>query len=102
MRKYNLIVQSKAQRDVERIDDYIRFTLFNSEAADSFIGCLEKRYNQIENNPHIFSSELINGRLYKKAMVKRYVLIFRIDEQTHTVHIIAVGHSLQKRKNILK
>lgn len=35
-------------------------------------------------------------------MVGKYIIVFRIDEQTHTIHIIAVGHSRQKRKNIIK
>lgn len=99
---YNLEVQSKAHKDAERIDDYIRFTLFNEPAANDFIDTLEKKYKQIANNPHIFSVEYINGIFYRKALVKKYVVIFRIDEQNHIVYIIAIGHSLQKRKNIVK
>ncbi len=99
---YKLIVQSKAQADADRIIDYIRYILFNNQAALEFVNCLEKRYRQIADNPHAFTNEWIDNRLYKKATVKRYLIIYRINEQTHTVYIIAIGHGLQKRRNIVK
>lgn len=102
MLPYNLNIQSKAQKDVERIYDYIRYTLLNTKAAEDFIDCLEYRYGKIADNPHGFSTEWIHGRLYRKSTVKRYVVIFRIEEITHTVYIIAIGHGSRKRKNILK
>lgn len=99
---YRIYVQYKAQADAERIYDYIRYTLLNPQAAEMFLNCLEKRYEQISNNPHGFSIELVNGRQYRKALIKRYVVIFRVDEYAHTVHIIAIGHSLQRRTNVIK
>lgn len=99
---YKLLIQSKAHKDAERIDDYIRYTLLNPQAANAFIDCLERRYIKIAENPYAFSREYIDNYLYRKAMVKKYMIIYRIDENTHTVHIIAIGHSLQKRKNIIK
>ncbi len=52
MLPYNLKIQSKAQKDVERIYDYIRYTLLNPKAAEDFIDSLEYRYGKITNNPH--------------------------------------------------
>lgn len=102
MQQYRVEVQLKAQLDAERIDDYIRYILLNPKAADDFIDNLETYYNKIANNPHEFSIEWIAGKAYRRALVKDYIALFRIDEQMHTVHIIAIGHSLQKRKNIVK
>ena len=102
MQRYNIDVQLKAQLDAERIDDYIRYILLNPKAADDLINCLEMSYKKIANNPHGFSIEWIANKAYRRALVKDYIVLFRIDEQTHTVHIVAIGHSLQKRKNIVK
>ena len=102
MQRYNIDVQLKAQLDAERIDDYITYILLNPKAADDFINCLEMSYNKIANNPHGFSIEWIANKAYRRALVKDYIVLFRIDEQTHTVYVIAIGHSLQKRKNIVK
>lgn len=99
---YRLKIHDKAQLDAERIAKYIKFSLLNSKAAKDFTNILYRRYITICKNPHLFPSEYIDGRLYKKAMVKKYIVLFRIDENTQTIHIIAIGHSLQKRRNIVK
>ncbi len=99
---YKLNISEQAQKNSRQIVNYIKYALLNPQASDSFIDALEKRYIKILQNPHGFSAEWINNKLYRKTMVKKYVVLFRIDEQAHTVHIIAIGHSLRKRKNIIK
>lgn len=102
MLPYKLSVLDKAQRDALRIKAYIKYILFNNKAADDFVRALDEKYKQIIKSPHVYPQRLFGNRLYRFAMVKRYLVVFRIDEDTHTVHIIAIGHCLQKRKNIVK
>lgn len=102
MNRYRVIYTPQAQRNAKRIVGYIKNVLLSRQAADDFIRKLKEKEQIISENPHLYPFERFGKYTYRKASVKRYIIAFRIDEDTHTVHIIAIGHSLQKRGNITK
>ncbi len=99
---YKVLYSKRANENAERIVSYIKYVLLSPKAAENFILSLKRKEKDIATNPHLYPSEFFGKHLYRYAMIKRYIIVFRIDEGTHIVNIIAIGHSLQKRKNIIK
>lgn len=97
-----MVIQDKALHDAEKIKDYIRSILLNNKAANDFVEKLDQRYNRIMQSPYLYPEAYFGHKKYRYAMVGKYMIVFRTDESTHTVYVIAIGHSLQKRKNITK
>ena len=102
MNGYTLDIHDTAAADIREIVNYLNNILYSKQAAFQFLDSLEKKYKSIAKEPHLFPKEWIKNSFYHKAMIKQYVLIFQIEELTKTVHIIAVGHSLQKRSHLIK
>lgn len=98
---YTVIIAPEAEQDVFWIKTYIERILLAPQAYENFEKAIFKTITRIENNPHVFPMFTVNGIAYRKAQIKKYLAIFRVDENSRTVHIIAFGHSLQRRKNIL-
>lgn len=102
MQPYNIALTQSAKRDLLNIKYYIKYQLLSKQASDNFENAVYRKFDTICNEPHIYQQEYFGKYIYRKAIVNRYIIAFRVDEQTHTVYIIAIGHSLQKRKNIVK
>lgn len=99
---YNIEIHAQARQDFRHITNYITFVLCSNQAATNFYNRVEQKLNKIAKNPYGYAEVPFGKYWYRKATVGKYIIAFRIDEQTHTVHIIAIGHSLQKRSNITK
>jgi len=69
---------------------YIKDSLFAPKAASSFMDEVHKCYARLEKNPLIYalcSDEHLAKEGYRKAQIKNYVLIFKIDEAGKAVNI---------------
>lgn len=90
---YKLKITELAQNDLDGIVSYIAVNLANPSAAGSFLDELAKCYGNLKNNPFIYakSSDLrLEKEGYRKALIKSYVLIFKIIEQQKTVVVYRV------------
>ncbi len=99
---YKLFETVEVLHDIDRITQYMINVLLSKQAAQDFLYKLKEKYIKICKNPYGYEEQQFGKYWYRKAVVGKYIIAFRIDEQTHTVYIVAIGHSLQKRKNIVK
>ncbi len=104
MSTYNITLTQKARQDMLNIKYYIKYMLLSSQAAEAEVtlSLFYKKFDQIAKNPYLYPCDNFGKHSYHMAVVKKYIIAFRIDENTHTVYIVAIGHSLRKRKNIVK
>ena len=102
MNNYNVIYTPHARANALRIVSYMQNILLSNQAAKNFISKLKEKETAIAKNPYGYQEEFFGRALYRKATVGQYIIAFRIEETAHTVHIIAIGHSRQKRRNIIK
>ncbi len=102
MQPYTIKISVKAKRNILNIKYYIKYNLLSSQASEKFETDFFRKLDKIAKEPHLYEKEFFGKHLYHKAVVGKYIIAFRIDEQAHTVHIVAIGHSLQKRRNIVK
>ena len=95
---YKLVVTKIAHDDLNRIVTYIAVHLANPTAATSFLEQVEKCYNNLKENPFMYEG-CRDARLtkegYRKASLKGYVLIYKVDEQTKKVIIYRFFYGAQ-------
>ena len=85
---YRLIITELAQQDLDDIVYYITYNLANPAAAGSFLDEVEKCYGHLKRNPLIYAKsndKRLEKEGYRKALIKNYILIFKINEEQKTV-----------------
>ena len=95
---YRLIITEKAERDLDDIIAYIVEELCNESAAVNLFTEIERRYDMLEENPHIYpicQQILLAARGYRKVVVNGFVLIIRIDEAVGIVYIERIFSRLE-------
>ena len=80
-----LVVTELAQDDLERIVEYIAIDLANTTAASEFLSEVQKCYEYLKSNPFIYAisdDRRLAKEGYRKALIKNYILVFKVDEKT--------------------
>lgn len=87
---YRLVVSEFANRDLDNIVSYIAVQLVNPTAATNFLDEVEKLYGHLKSNPLMYGrcqDSFLEKEGYRKATIKNYVLVYKVDEATKTVVI---------------
>jgi len=87
---YNLDITDNAEQDLENIISYIVEKLSAPVAASTFLDAVHDCYENLETNPHIYEScrdHRLKKEGYRRAVVKNYILVYKIDEEAKTVTI---------------
>lgn len=87
---YKLYVTEIAARDLDGIISYILSELHNEQAAVNLLKEIERRYDILEENPHIYpmcQQILLAAQGYHKVIINGYILIIRIDKEAGIVYI---------------
>ena len=95
---WRILVAQPAQDDMLRAALYIAETLANPPAARRLLDDLETAVRSLSTLPLRFRSVPLSPwreRGYHAFPVRRYLVIYRVDPPTRTVHIARVFHSSQ-------
>jgi len=88
---YKLIVSELAHQDLDSIISYIAVQLANPVAASNFLDEVVRCYGYLNSNPMMYS-KCNDSRLekegYRKAVIKNYILVYKVDEIAKTVSIL--------------
>lgn len=101
---YKIFETELALQDLDSILSYIALTLNNPSAASSFADEVEKCYSRLEEMPLMF--ELCHDpRLYTlgyhKAVIKNYVMVYKVDEVEMTVTVLRFFYSRQDYEKLI-
>ena len=87
---FRLVVSELAHSDLDNIISYIAVQLANPIAATDFLDEVEKCYGYLKSNPRIYE-RCYDARLakegYRKATIKSYVLVYKVDQSAKKVII---------------
>lgn len=95
---YKLKVTQNALDELSQIVNYISNHLDNPKAAYDFLDKVEEYYCRLIDNPRIYQlcdHKDFSEKGYRKAVIKNYVLIYRIDEDKKTVFILHILYGRQ-------
>ena len=87
---YRLLLSELAHRDLDNIVSYIAVQLANSIAATNFLDEVRKCYGYLKSNPLMYErchDACLEKEGYRKATIKNYVLVYKVDEAAKTVII---------------
>lgn len=80
---YKLVETALAQADLDAILSYLALSLENPAAATAFANEVEKCYAALEQLPYLYEQcrdPRLSSKGYRKAVIKHYLLIYRVDE----------------------
>jgi toxin ParE1/3/4 len=101
---YKLIVSELAHQDLDGIVSYVAVELSNPIAAKNFLDEVTKCYDYLKTNPFMYE-KCDNKRLkkedYRKALIKNYLLIYKVDEDSKVVSIIRFFYGAQDYINLI-
>lgn len=101
---YKLVVSKPAEKDLADILQYISKDLSAPKAASGFLDEVLKCYDNISDNPLMYAL-CDNGRLkvkkYRKAIIKNYIMFYRVDETNHTAYIMRFIYGRRDYINLL-
>ena len=95
---YKIAEAPLAAQDIAEILEYMIVSLNNPTAAAAFADELERCYDRLERMPMMYEAcrdVRLRAMGYRKAVVQRYVLIYKLSEEEKTVSILRVFYGRQ-------
>lgn len=101
---YKIDETELALQDLDNIISYVALTLANPSAAASFADEVEECYSNLEQMPLMYgfcSDPRLRALGYHKAILKNYVMVYKVDEAQKTVSILRFFHGRQDYEKLL-
>ena len=101
---YEVRISKQAERQLKEIIQYISYTLQATGTAEKMLDLLEREILSLSSFPNripLTKDEPWHSQGIHKMVVKNYLVYFWVDENTQTVHIIAVVYGRRDQKQLL-
>lgn len=101
---YKINETELALQDLDSIISYIALTLANPSAATSFVDEVEGCYSDLEKMPLMYGfcgDPRLRALGYHKAVIKSYVMVYKVDEAKKTVNILRFFHGRRDYEKFL-
>lgn len=101
---YKLVITELAHQDLDRIVSYIVVQLSNSKAAGDFLDEVTACYGFLKSTPMMYErcqDRRLGEEGYRKAVIKNYVLVYKISEESKTVSIMRFFYGAQDYTNLI-
>lgn len=95
MDKYNVKLNPRAFRDLDDIFAYIALEKLSPENAKGQTDRIKKKLKTLEMFPQAHQERMEGryaGKNYRQLIIDNYIAIYRIDEETKTVHIVTIQY----------
>ncbi len=101
---YKLLVAELAHQDLDKIVSYIAIQLANPKAAGDFLDEVTTCYDFLKNNPMMYEQcqdKRLGKEGYRKAVIKNYLLVYKVNEVSQTVSIMRLFYSAQDYSKLI-
>lgn len=95
MDKYNVKLNPRAFIDIDDIYAYIALEKLSPENAKSQTDRIRAALKTLEIFPQSHQERNVGryaGKKYRQLVIDNYLAIFRIDEETKTVHVVTIQY----------
>ena len=103
--EYEIVITSRAQRDISAAADYITFSLKNPIAADDLLNESEQAILSLSEMPYRFAlpdDPILASWGIRFVRVKGYLAFYQISEEFHQVTVVRFLHGKRDWNAILK
>ena len=101
---YDVLISPAAKADLDEIIRYIVLELENPIAAQTLSDKVDERLSDLEEMPGKFpfcKDPILRSQDYHAVTANDYILIYRILEESNTVWIVHIYHTLQNYEDHL-
>ena len=101
---YKLVITELAHQDLDRIVSYIVVQLSNSKAAGDFLDEVTACYGFLKSTPMMYErcqDRRLGEERYRKAVIKNYVLVYKISANYCIVNIMCFFYSAQAHSTLI-
>lgn len=95
MDKYNVKLNPRAFRDLDDIFAYIALEKLSPENAKGQTDRIKKKLKTLETFPQAHQERMEGryaGKNYRQLIIDNYIAIYRIEEETKTVHVVTIQY----------
>lgn len=95
MNKYKIKLNPRAYRDLEDIFAYIALEKLDPENAKGQTDRIRAKLKTLDTFPQAHQERMegrFAGKGYRQLLIDNYIAVFRIDEDTKTVHIVTIQY----------
>ena len=105
MKKYIVEISETAERDLENIISYLRFSLAGDIIADKYKILFKQGLKDLENiagSMPILSEDLTGHKKIRKINVRNYIVFYIIDEENSKALVLRIGHAFMDWEKYLR
>lgn len=101
---YKIVETNSFQKDLDHVISYIVLALKNGPAAAALLDAVDKCYDGLEQTPFMYAAcndPYLKELGYRKAGVKNYIIVYKVDEAAKTVNIMRLFHGRQDYEKLI-
>lgn len=101
---FKIVETELALRDLDSILAYIAVSLSNPTAATAFADAVEDCCSRLEKMPLMFElcrDPRLRAMGYHKAVIRSYVMVYKVDESTKTVYVLRFFYGRQDYEKLI-
>ena len=103
-KKYNIIIEKYAQKDLESIYNYICNKLVNKEAAIKLLNKINEKFDYIALFPKsapLIINNYVKNKNIRKLLIDNYIAFYEVDDIKNEIRIIRIMYGMQNYIDVL-
>ena len=103
-KKYNIIIEKYAQKDLESIYNYICNNLVNKEAAIKLLNKIKEKFDSIALFPKsapLIINNYVKNKNIRKLLIDNYIAFYEVDDIKNEIRIIRIMYGMQNYIDVL-
>lgn len=105
MKKYIIEISKTAEKDLENIISYLRFSLAGDIIADKYKILFKQELKNLENiagSTPVLSENLTGHKNIRKINVRNYIVFYIVDDENNKALVLRIGHAFMDWEKYLK
>ncbi len=105
MKRYIVEISDTAEKDLEDIISYLRYSLTGDIIADKYKILFKQELKNLEDiatSMPILSESLTGHRNIRKINVRNYIVFYIVDEENSKALVLRIGHAFMDWEKYLK
>lgn len=103
-KKYSIIIEKYAQKDLESIYNYISNNLVNKDAAIKLLNKIIDKFDTVALFPKsapLINNEYVKNKNIRKLLVDNYIAFYEVDDIYKEIIIIRIMYGMQNYIDVL-
>lgn len=105
MKNYIVEISETAEKDLENIISYLRYTLAGDIIADKYKILFKQGLKDLENVAGIMpilGEKLTGHKNIRKINIRNYIIFYVVNEELNKVFVVRIGHAFMDWEKYLK